>query len=149
MHRRKFLKQGCSACLAFAALPLVMDSCVTLSNATGTMTDKGLVLKPDDFILKAGSNTSYRSSLVVRNTRLKYPIYVYRISETEYTAVWMQCSHQGTELQAAGDQLHCPAHGSEFSSKGIVTAGPADVNLRSFPVRVSNNQIFIDLQKQS
>lgn len=130
-------------------MPLFLDSCVTLSNATGRLTDKALVLITDDFLLKDGNGSAYRSSLIVRNDKLKYPICVYRISDKEYNALWMQCSHQGAELQAAGDQLHCPAHGSEFSNKGVVITGPADANLRSFPVSVNGNEIFIDLQKQS
>jgi Rieske Fe-S protein len=71
----------------------------------------------------------------------------YPFAETEYTAVWMRCSHQGAELQASGDQLQCSAHGSEFSNKGKVTNGPADTDLRTFPVTVSNNELFIDLRK--
>ena len=58
----------------------------------------------------------------------------------------MRCTHQGTELQASGDRLQCPAHGSEFDNKGTVKTGPADKALRSFPVTVSNNQLFIDLK---
>lgn len=149
MDRRKFIKQSCSACLAVAALPLLLDSCVTLSNATGRLTDKGLLLRTDDFLLKDSNGSSYRSSLIVRNEKLKYPICVYRVSDKEFHALWMQCSHQGAELQAAGDQLQCPAHGSEFSNKGVVITGPADTNLKSFPVSVNGNEIFIDLQKKS
>ena len=49
----------------------------------------------------------------------------------------MQCTHQGAELQASGDMLQCPAHGSEFNNKGTVTNGPADTDLRTFPVTVN------------
>jgi len=45
-----------------------------------------------------------------------------------------------------GDQLHCPAHGSEFDNKGTVTQGPASYNLRAFPVEASQDKIFIDLR---
>ena len=61
----------------------------------------------------------------------------------------MKCAHQGAELQASGDVLQCPAHGSEFNNKGIVTNGPASTNLRTFTVTVTNNELFIDLRKQS
>jgi len=60
----------------------------------------------------------------------------------------MKCTHQGAELQASGDVLQCPAHGSEFNNKGLVKTGPADTNLRTFPVVVNNNELFIDLRKQ-
>ncbi len=61
----------------------------------------------------------------------------------------MIIAHQGAELQASGDVLQCPAHGSEFNNKGMVTNGPASANLRTFRVAVTNNEIFIDLRKQS
>ena len=83
----------------------------------------------------------------MRNDALKYPICIYRLDEKQYSALWMKCAHQGAELQASGDFLQCPAHGSEFNNKGMVTNGPASTNLKSFPVTVYNNEIFIDLRK--
>ena len=61
----------------------------------------------------------------------------------------MQCAHQGAELQASGDVLTCPAHGSEFNNKGVVTNGPASRNLRTFPVTITDNVLFIDMRNQS
>jgi Rieske Fe-S protein len=61
----------------------------------------------------------------------------------------MKCAHQGAELQASGDYLQCPAHGSEFNNRGYVTSGPASTNLRTFPITVNEKEIFIDLRKQS
>jgi Rieske Fe-S protein len=58
----------------------------------------------------------------------------------------MRCTHQGTELQAAGDYLQCTAHGSEFDKEGRIKNGPADKNLRTFPVTMQDNQLFIDLR---
>ena len=99
--------------------------------------------------IKEKGSSAYRSFLIVRNDALKYPICIYRFSDTQYSALWMKCAHQGAELQASGDYLQCPAHGSEFNNKGQVTNGPASSNLRTFPVSVNNNEIFIDLRKQS
>jgi Rieske Fe-S protein len=45
-----------------------------------------------------------------------------------------------------GDRLQCPAHGSEFSNKGIVGNGPADTNLRTLPVTIQNDNIYISLK---
>ena len=58
----------------------------------------------------------------------------------------MQCTHQGAELQVFGDKLQCPAHGSEFTNKGIVQSGPAETKLRSFPVIIEANQLKISLK---
>jgi Rieske Fe-S protein len=61
----------------------------------------------------------------------------------------MRCTHQGTELQASGDVLQCSAHGSEFNNRGQVRSGPASTNLRTFPVVINQDEIFIDLRKQT
>jgi len=120
-----------------------------LSNTTGKLVTDGLVLNTQDFKIKDKGSRAYRSFLIVRNDALKYPICIYRFSDIHYSALWMKCAHQGAELQASGDYLQCPAHGSEFNNKGQVTNGPANTNLRTFPVSVNKNEIFIDLRKQS
>lgn len=84
--------------------------------------------------------------MVVQNDILQYPVCVYRINENEYTALWMQCTHQGAELQVFGDKLQCPAHGSDFTNTGIVQSGPADRKLRTFPVTIEANQLKISLK---
>jgi Rieske Fe-S protein len=62
----------------------------------------------------------------------------------------MKCTHQGTGVKCfRGIFLQCPAHGSEFNNKGKVKSGPADKELRTFPVVISNDELFIDLRKQS
>lgn len=83
--------------------------------------------------------------IIVENDKLEYPICVYRISENEYKALLMRCTHQGTELQAFGDRLQCPAHGSEFTNNGSVQNGPADEPLRSFNVSILPGSIKIKL----
>ena len=84
--------------------------------------------------------------IVVNNDILQYPICVYRFSEKEYSALWMRCTHQGTELQVFGDKLQCPAHGSEFNNMGAVQNGPADAMLRTFPITIEKNQLKISLK---
>jgi Rieske Fe-S protein len=113
------------------------------------MVKDGISLQKDDFISKKKGSTAFSSFIIVRNDALKFPVCVYRINESEYTALWMRCTHQGAELQASGDVLQCSAHGSEFTSNGHVRTGPADKDLRTFPVTVTNNEIFIDLRKKS
>lgn len=147
MNRREFIASSCAACLGATVVSGLLSACTTTRYSGGTLGKDGLTISTDEFKTTQQRGNGYRAFVVVRNDNLQYPIYVYRFSETEYSALWMQCAHQGAELQAAGDQLHCPAHGSEFSNKGKVTNGPADRDLRTFPVTVNNNEIFIDLRK--
>lgn len=123
----------------------ILSSCKATQFATGKLTKDGILVDVNEFALK--KKDKYRSYIVVRNEALLFPICLYRFSEADYAALWMQCAHQGTELNVAGDYLQCPAHGSEYSNRGKVTNGPADRDLRTFPVTVNNNQIFIDLRK--
>lgn len=147
MNRRDFLANTCAACLSATAASALLSSCSGTRYASGAMGRDGITVSMDEFKLNKKGTGGYRPFIIVRNERLKYPIYVYRFGETEYSAVWMQCTHQGAELQASGDQLQCSAHGSEFSNKGKLTSGPADKDLRSFPVTVNNHELFIDLRK--
>ena len=144
MERREFIKNSCAACLSAAVFTSLLSSCTATRYISGTLGKDGLTIDAKEFIQKGKSG--YRSYIIVRNEALQYPICVYRFNENNYTALWMRCTHQGTELQASGDRLQCTAHGSEFDNKGVVKTGPADKALRSFPVKVSNNQIFIDLR---
>ena len=149
MDRRNFLKKSCSACLSLTVISSMVSSCVSTKYVSGKVAKDGITIDKDDFKIKQKGGTAYSSFVIVRNEILKYPICIYRINDDEYTALWMRCTHQGAELQASGDVLQCSAHGSEFNSKGQVRNGPANTALRTFPVTVTNNEIFIDLRKQS
>lgn len=149
MNRRNFIVHSCTACLSIAVLPALMTSCTSTRYITGNIERDGLKVNKSEFKITGKGSKAYLSFIIIRNDAFKYPICVYRFNEQDYTALWMRCTHQGTELQASGDFLQCPAHGSEFNNKGQVTNGPADNNLRTFPVIVSNNELFIDMRKQS
>lgn len=149
MNRKDFIINSCTACLSATAISALFTSCTATKYISGNLGKEGLMVSKDEFKIKQKANTAYRSFIIVRNDSLQYPICVYRFSDQEYSALWMQCTHQGSELQASGDFLQCPAHGSEFNNKGLVTNGPADSSLRTFPVTVTNNELFIDLRKQS
>jgi Rieske Fe-S protein len=148
MDRRNFIRKGCMACLGAAGVTHMLASCHSLQAINGKLDENGLWVDSNDFLVNQQGKVTYRSYIIVRNEALQYPVCVYRFNDTEYTALWMQCTHQGTELQASGNLLHCPAHGSEFSNRGKVLNGPADRDLRYFPVTISGNQLFIDLRKK-
>lgn len=146
MKRRDFIKSSCQACFAAGALAAGLSACGSTRYTSGQLNNDGLLVDLDEF--RTGNGTGYRPYIVVRNEDLKFPICVYRFGDTEYTALWMQCAHQGAEVQVAGSYLQCPAHGSEYDNRGRVTNGPATRDLRSFPVSVVNHQLFIDLRKK-
>ena len=146
MDRKDFLKNCGFACMGSIGIAGILQSCSTTKLLNGKITGDDIIILVSDFETRNGSNVYFKKYLVIQNDMLQYPICVYRFNENEYSALWMQCSHQGSELQAAGDHLHCASHGSEFNNKGINTQGPAELNLRTFPVVASTNNIFIDLR---
>jgi Rieske Fe-S protein len=145
MDRRNFIKTGCLACTSVSLLSFVVQACSSVKYTTAAMHENGLRVKLSEFETKAGS----RPYVIVRNDMLQYPICVYKLDSSSFTALWMKCTHQGAELQVAGEQLVCPAHGSEYDRFGKVTQAPAMADLRAFPVEIQGDELFIDLRKKS
>ncbi|MEX0982972.1 MAG: Rieske (2Fe-2S) protein [Bacteroidales bacterium] len=143
MDRKKFIKTCGYACLGATAFGTLLQSCVSTKSISATLSGENLIFPKTDFI----KNEKYLNYVIVRNPNLQFPVYVFRFSETEYTALYIQCTHQGNELNAYGDKLVCSAHGSEFNNKGIATNGPATEPLRSFPVVIENQNLLISLKK--
>ena len=146
MKRRRFLKTSCLICAGASMGSFSMVGCAPTHYIPGIIESNGISILKSDFVNQKKKQVTIRQFIIVQNDKLEFPIYLYRVSEDEYSAIWMQCSHQGNELQALGDQLYCPAHGSEFDNRGNVTQGPASHNLRTFPVRAESDKIFIDLR---
>ena len=142
MERKEFLKTCGLACLGGSVVMGALEGCGTSKMVAGTISNSNLVVPLASFQNK----NSFNKYIVVQQEQLKYPVCVYRFSETEYSALLMRCTHQGAELQVFGDKLECPAHGSVFTDTGKVQNGPADTNLRSFPVIVQNDQLLISLK---
>ncbi len=143
MERKEFIKTCSIGCLGFSAFGLLVQGCAASKVVNIPISDEGLLIPISEFELVKTDQKRYRSYLIVQNEKLQYPICVYRLTENDYRALLMRCTHQGTELQVFGDKLQCPAHGSEFGNKGNVTNGPASENLRTFPVKITNDQLKI------
>jgi nitrite reductase/ring-hydroxylating ferredoxin subunit len=142
MERKAFIKSCGFACLGLALPGLLLEGCAGSKTTAGVMDKSGMTAPLSAFDEGKGE---YRQYIIVQHEQLKYPVCVFRFSDTEYTALLMKCTHQGAELQVFGDRLECPAHGSQFSDRGVVKNGPADSNLRTFPVTVQHDQIHITL----
>jgi Rieske Fe-S protein len=144
MERKEFIKVCGFACLGGSFLTsMILESCSSAKIISGNISDSDLIVPISSFLTK---DNSYRKYIVVHHEKLSYPVCVYRFNENEYSALFMRCTHQGAELQVFGDKLQCPAHGSEFNDKGLVQNGPADTNLRTFPVTIQKNQLNISLK---
>ncbi len=146
MDRKQFLKTCGFGCLAGITGVSLLQSCASTKVISATIKDTDLLVSTTDFEMKDNQKTEFKKYVIVQNELLKYPICIYRFGPTEYTALLMSCTHQGAELQVFGDKLQCAAHGSEFSNTGIVESGPANTDLRKFPIVIENNILKISLK---
>lgn len=145
INRREFVSRACMACLGGGLISTLLSSCQATHYVRGVLEQNGIVISKSEFTYYKKDQPLSRSFIVIEHDQLEYPIYLYRLSENEYSALWMKCTHQGSELQASGDHLYCSSHGSEFDRRGTVITGPAEQNLRSFPVAVHDDKILIRL----
>lgn len=146
MDRKEFIKTCGGACFGAFAFGLLPIGCTPTKMLDAEVEDDFMVIQLSDFINEKEGSDKPIQFLIARNAALSHPIYVHRNNDGEYAALLMRCTHQGTELQAFGDKLQCPAHGSVFDNKGTVANGPAGKNLRTFPVVIENDQLKISLK---
>lgn len=146
MQRKKFIKQCSLACIGALGVGILAEACGPSKMVNATIAGSDLQFPISDFEYIKDNEKKFKKYLIIQNDRLQFPICIFRFNEKEYSAVLMKCPHQGAELQVFGQKLQCPAHGSEFDTKGVVQSSPADSNLRSFPISIDNNLIKISLK---
>ncbi len=146
MDRKEFIKTCGFACLGAVTFGLFLPSCTGSKIISAQILGENIIVPIAEFEVTKNNTKSFRKYLVIQNYKLQYPICVYRFSAKEYSALYMQCTHQGAELTAYGDKMVCSAHGSEFDNKGNVTNAPADKPLKSFPTEIDNQNLKISLR---
>lgn len=148
MDRRNFIRSCGYACLGGLVGASVVSSCGTAKSVNASLSGDSLLVPLSSFVEKKNGQQVALDSIIVHNDQLKRPLYVSKLSENIYTAVLMECTHKGAELQVSGDLLLCNLHGSEFNRQGAVKTGPASTDLRSFPVVVEKGRLKIRLTSQ-
>ena len=146
MERNEFIKQCGFVCLGAMGISTITQSCSAVRQLNASIVADKLVVPLSAFSLKIKSESqSYRRYIIVRNEQLNYPMVVYRENENDFTVLLLRCSHQYNELNVNGELLTCPAHGSEFDTKGNVVNGPANEKLRSFTATKDDKNLYIQL----
>lgn len=146
MNRKEFLKTCGFGCLAGISAVTFLQSCSSSQVMDKEINGSDILVPLSDFEIKTNGKTEYKKYVIIQNEKLKSPICVYRFGADNYSALLMECPHQGANLQVFGDKLQCGAHGSEFNNKGTVENGPADRNLRNFPITLNNTTLKISLK---
>lgn len=83
--------------------------------------------------------------VLARHPESRFPICVYRLSETEYSASLLMCRHKPCEVAVQPQSFVCPCHGSRYSHRGELEKGPAEMPLISYPVVVNAEGIEVSL----
>ncbi len=144
MQRKEFILTCGNACLAMSPMLAILGGCGTnLYYAKHTDSNNKLSIAKSEFIVP--EKNTFRKFVLLKTTKYNFPIGIFRISETEYSALLMECTHNGCELKAQGDYLLCPCHGSEFSNKGVVQNPPAEANLKTFETSFDNTTIYVQV----
>lgn len=145
MERRNFIKK---CCLGTAALPLVgmvLPSCGSIYYAKNSVVDNQIVVAKSEFKWIKSNTTKQRKFVMLTVPQYKFPICVYAITNDQYVASLLKCTHRGCELNVGGGQYTCPCHGSEFAVTGKVLEGPAEQDLLTFDINTDNENIYIQL----
>lgn len=146
MDRKEFIRTCGFACLGGATLAVLLESCAgTNYFAQTNYANNQIAIPKTEFIKVTKDKSIQRKYVLVRHDKFSYPICVYKLDEENYSALLMQCTHKGCELQAQGDFLICPCHGSEFTNQGVVQNPPAEQDLQTFKILIDNENIYIYL----
>lgn len=79
-------------------------------------------------------------------------IALYRI-EGEFYATHGICTHENVGLAdgfVEGDRIECPLHSACFEIKtGKVLCAPAEVDLKTYPVKVEGDTVYVGVEKDA
>lgn len=149
MDRKEFISICSSACLGFIGVNVLLKNASLSDSVFRKEIQSNLLEIPlTDFQKIKRDKIKWRRYIIVEADGLQYPIVVYRNSETNYNALLLKCTHQGTVLDVSGDLISCSGHGSEFSTTGEVLNGPAAKELQNFPIQINNQSITLNLDVQ-
>ena len=144
MNRNEFIKTCGYSCLGLIGFSL-LDSCTSVKYVQTGSENNQLKIDHSEFIEVKKNKTQTRRYVIVKSNALNFPIVLYRFSNADYSALLLQCPHQGMELNVNGDLLSCSAHGSEFNNKGEIIQGPAEQSLKKYKVTSDTQNIYIHL----
>src|SRR6478609_11607409 len=145
MNRNEFIKKCGVTCMSGTAMIALLESCSPAYYAINTLDGDRLKVARSEFIHIKKEQMLERKFVLIEHEKLKFPICLYRFSESEVVALYMECTHQGCELHAHELSLTCPCHGSEFNTRGNVIHPPAEDSLRQFVVTLDQENIYINL----
>jgi len=125
------------ACGGSPSSPSNASALTTLTGTVGT----GVVTVPVD---AGGPLASVGGAALVRSSAGSF--LVFRAAQDAFNAMTAICTHEQCEVTGiASSTFVCPCHGSQYSSAGAVTKGPATQALRRFTNSFAGTVLTINL----
>lgn len=142
MDRRKFIKQCCIGA-GIAAISPSLIGCAPIHYANVTVESGKITIPKSEFTFTKGETVKHRKFVLVQPKSFNFPICLYQINETDYSASLLKCTHRACELNVGGSSFTCPCHGSEFSVTGKLITGPAETDLQKFKLSTDDQNIYL------
>jgi Rieske Fe-S protein len=146
MERRQFIKNTCLTCVGGGLTAAFASGCKGIHYVSSPLAAGRLSLPKSEFAYLKKEELRYRLWVVVKNPQVPFPIGVFRADDAHFFASYLECTHQGCEVQPEGNYLQCPCHGSEFDNRGKLQHGPAEADLKTFAVETDTDNIYILLK---
>ncbi len=105
----------------------------------------GKTSKTENAFIEAGEAESFAMDSVTPVVQGQF--YLVRLEDGGFLALSKKCTHLGCSLTWDGEKkaFICPCHGSSFDHMGEVVTPPAIRGLDSYPIRVENGRILVNI----
>lgn len=134
--RREFVRNGAAA-LAVVMLP----ACASLVTRQVPLENGRIRLS----LRQHPELSEPRASLRLMPAGWTDPLFLLALEGGGFAALSSICTHRGCTVDLGGPGLACPCHGSQYDREGQVTRGPAQRALTRYPVRVSGDELLIEV----
>ena len=138
-ERREFIKKSCSLCaslIGIVALAPITQSCSPLLTIKTDVKQGGILVMRSNF-------TAENKIVLIKNTSFEFDIALVQLSQDEFKALEMKCSHQANSLVPTKNGFFCNAHGSSFTLEGKVKNPPATGNLKEYKVEITADTVIV------
>ena len=138
--RRKFIKLVSSG-IGGGLIGGGIIGCATATVYQGSV-HRGILEYP---LSEFNENIGENYGLLISAFKMSDAIILIKGSEGEFLALSARCTHQGCQVKVRKQSFRCSCHGSAYDGFGNVIRGPAQKRLRSFPVKMLDGIIKINL----
>ena len=136
IDRRGFIAACASGACALAASS---TSCASLATRPVTTVDGVIALAFSEY----PELTRPGGAVRILPDGARDPLLVLTRPDGQLTVLSTTCTHRGCAVEARGEHLVCPCHGSTYDRNGAVMRGPAEQPLRKYQTRAMSGGVEI------